>query len=1729
MPVPGEIEGEAAPSVDTAPTIADGRDPRGEWLPGSTPASERRDSTPSQPQLHEYRLVRQLGRGGMGTVWLAHDLNLDRLVALKTIRRTGHPDQDERFLTEARAIARLRHPNVIQIHRIGEWEGQSYIVTEYLRGASLDRLELPLEIDSVLNIAVQLARGLAAAHRQGVLHRDIKPGNVFLCEGGEVKLLDFGIAKLVRGEEAPASAPPEPLTETDRRTITTATKAGALMGTPAYLAPECCSGQPATTESDVYSFGATLYQLVTGKLPHRGATIIEYVFAAATKDAPKLKDVRPEIPASLAELVDRCLKREAKDRPANAEVLREALESITHRQRAGALPEGTPYRGLQSFEEAHAALFFGRDSETAALVDRLTSQPWVVITARSGTGKSSLVRAGVLPRFVQEVRDGPSWNVLTMLPSQRPFSMLIQLLAPALNTTEPDLRQTAETSPADVARELRDPGRRKTLLFIDQLEEIFTLSSEEERELFVALLEHLVSPSSSIRLISTIRSDFLGHFDRVSSLREAFARSLYLLAPMDEQDLRAAIVSPAKLLGFEFEQPEDVSALLRSASSVEAGLPLLEFALAQLWEMRDPVKRVIPHDALDRVGGVEGALVRHADEVLGALSPAARKEARSILLHLVSGSRTRVRKTAKDLLDAALERREVVQATLDALVRGRLLVTGEAEGEGTYEIVHEALITRWDRLRLWLEEEGETQMVRDRLELDAADWDRMGRLDEMLWRGRQLLQLDLLEGQPIGSVAREFAAAARAVARRVSRRRILAVSTVIALLSAATFVSVQGKREADEQRGEAVLRRAEALAESARAARTRGDLIEARAKLRASLETQDSPQSRILWQELRDTSLLWSKPVGGYVYSIAFSPSGDRIAVAVDRAIQLYDLATGDRRTLHGGVEHFNGVAFAPSGSAVAAGSRNGEIWLWEPKSGSFLQKWNGHDGEVTSVAFSAKGTILASGGTDRRVRIWSLDGRMIEELRTDDPVISVDLDREERLVAAASGSEIALWDLQTGARVRTFEGHEDGATAVRFVPNGRTLVSAGRDGAVFAWSVDGDQPRTIAKGGGLIWDLRVSPDGARVAAAGVSRRVQIFDLVSAALVHQIEGHEDEIYGLGFGPSGRVIASGGLDRTLRLWRLDRRQDPPEGHTSAGHTIEVGSKRPIVATIGLDHSIRIWDLHTAAQLSVIHDSGLAPSNIDVSPDDTAVAASRSNGSIAIWDISSGRELNVLEGLSGKVHGVVFSPAGGRLVGGGSDGTIAVWELPSGRRLRMFRGHASEISDVEITGDGKLLASGGADAVVRLWDLESGRLLRTLEGHSDYIYSLSFAPNAKWLVSASLDGTVRRWDLASGQGEILGSAPRVHQVAVHPSGELVAAAGAAGAVHFWSLSKDKERQVHARSNDEVNCVRFTPDGKDLVAVGDDGVVRKWDVATLEPSWRAPLVIDEPLAALTHSGWRSLTEHSEAPRVPEWAKKIEGAVRKAAIAETHACVLTPSGAVEVWSKPAGDRLYAKSDINAEGVVALRSSSCGALAGGKAIIVSAKGGSTELGPDQVSAIAPGRAGMLVAAGQDLIDFDLAGKELSRFQVGLGVTAIMASQSGSTIYAGHESGAIEAHTNGALRAFEDTPASAVLTLHEAPGDLIAAGYANGDFGLWDRSGRRLYANRAHGGISHILSRSGVLYFVSELGRISRLDLQILDRPRCDVLGELWGDVPIAWESGRAVLLEPPENHACRR
>jgi WD40 repeat protein/DNA-binding winged helix-turn-helix (wHTH) protein len=1348
-----------------------------------------------------YRLGEQLGAGAMGAVYRAEDTRLRRTVALKFLPRELSSDQaaKDRFLREARAAAKLDHPHIAVVHDIGEGpDGRMYLAMAHYRGGSLkQKLEGgPLPVEEAVELARQIAEGLAAAHGQGIVHRDIKPANVMLTDEGQAKIVDFGLARGV-GD-------------------TTLTRFGSTVGTVLYMSPEQARGEGVDPRSDLWSLGVALYEVISGERPFKGANDQAVLYSILHEEPVKLSVVRPEVPPGLEAIVHRCLEKEADSRYQEASVLLQDLVAVLEHRRPVPRPgeEVSPYPGLDPFTEEKAPFFFGREPEVAAMWEKLRGRKLLALIGPSGAGKTSFVRAGLIPGRP----DG--WRCLVCTPGSAPFVSLGQVLAPELAGDPEALRELPRVDKPEAAFAMLSRWRRRfeqALLVVDQFEELFTLNPAGVQASFAKLLGRLAT-DGDLHVLVSLRDDFLIHCHAHPTLSPVFEELTPLTAPRGPA-LQQALVEPAAALGYAFDGESLVEEMMAEVEEERGALPLAAFAAARLWERRDRKAGLLTREAYEAIGGVGGALAQHAEATLERIGSEKIPIVRETFRNLVTAQGTRAARDREELLSvfgdaeaqhppatarlptgsqetrarspsalagdipdqtqpstelrqgrrpATVGDRASAAEVLDTLIGARLLTSfevpaaeDETDGHHRIEIIHESLLTSWPRLVRWQTQDTEGAQLRDELRQAAQMWDQHDRSEDLLWTGTAFQEFQLWRERYPGGLSETEEAYARAMAdhaeRSRRRRRAVVASTFVVLLAVLTVIGGFWRRSVKEAR------RAEAANLSSLAQlQLEKHPTATIAYAIASLELADSLEVRRLV-----VKALWVGPTefriptsGWFTLSLDFSPDGRWLAVADPGGLaRLWPSDGGPPTVLEGGNLYGN-IRTSPRGDVVAATMLGRQkLGLWSFPEGRFLRSFAvGSKGTTYIFQFSRDGEHLLTntelqteGGYEFLIRSWPVAGG--------EPDVLARLEVPEESVGA-----ICLMD-PTLSRI--------------------------------AW-VDGRRVRVARLEGTTV------------------------DLASATSVE----HDSTVVFSGFDRQGRQLVTADKAGTIRIWSLE--SDPPElTHTPSGgwggealfFFDDTGS---MLAGLGGF----LWDLSgppEAERLLVRHPDwtiyGLA---IDPGGNWLATSAGEEHPLVLLWPVgrSSARILRVQEG---PVLNLAFTPDGERLVSVSVDGSVRVWPLVGGSGERSRELHKTEAvlrgpGKIAMAPDGSFVAAGTRIGLVLVVPLD-GEPVRVLgesgEFPADRITALAVGPSARLVAGGSRDGIVRIWDLASGDARIpeAGDGGRIHYLKFTEDRDLWAASRSK--LRRWSLDGGQPRLLEEI---DLESPEFVPD--ELCDVDPDG---------------------------------------------------------------------------------------------------------------------------------------------------------------------------------------------------------------------------------------------------------------------------------------------------------------------
>jgi eukaryotic-like serine/threonine-protein kinase len=702
--------------------------------------------------LGPYRLKQQLGSGGFAPVWLADEEYGGRKVREVAIKLFAARPDDERWslmnqaiINEAQQLCLIEHPNVVRFYGLRTNEDHSIVglVMEYIDGTPLidlfaGRERLPIK--DALAVGAAVASALAAVHRAGIVHRDIRPANIIATRGTH-KLIDFGIALSSPAGPAGQNRP----RNLEDSAITPLIMARALQG---YLDPECVKdpAAPHTPASDLYALGALLFACMTGRIPAAGRDGLDFDILKGKRSPPALRFLLPHAPEELARIVDELLDPDPQKRPRSAEQVMVAIDRARIQHAGGKVmppPEDEgPFRGLGRFERIHRDVFFGRRADVVATVEALRTRGLVALIGPSGSGKSSLARAGVLTAVAEgALREWSEvWDTLITVPGNDPRAAIEIALFHVIESERLSAGETAARLVEWVTRE-----RRGLLLLVDQLEELCTLATgtpedAESRKWTVDLLVRLgARPLPGIRVLCAARRDMLDPLLALGDLGGIIARGMSLVEPLRDDAWGSVLDAALLTYGYTFEDDALRQKLLGDLRGTAGAMPLFQFALTQLWAQRDEKGKRITWDGVGRLGGITGALERYADATFEAAKAQGIQEDTlgHVLVSLTTPEGTRATKAAAASLGLGAARDQEIQAAIQHLASARLLVH---EADGTITLAHDALLTQWGRLRGLVLEVREDRLLAEEIERVARSWEKWDRYqrDTLLWRGWRL-------------------------------------------------------------------------------------------------------------------------------------------------------------------------------------------------------------------------------------------------------------------------------------------------------------------------------------------------------------------------------------------------------------------------------------------------------------------------------------------------------------------------------------------------------------------------------------------------------------------------------------------------------------------------------------------------------------------------------------------------------------------------------------------------------------------------------------------------------------------------------------------------------------------------------------------------------------------------------------------------------------------------------
>lgn len=1083
-------------------------------------------------------------------------------------------------------------------------------------------------------------------------------------------------------------------------------------------------------------------------------------------------------------------------------------------------PGEPPFKGLTYFTEEDAQIFFGREGLSEDLVARLRSIHFLAVIGASGSGKSSLLRAGVVPRLRQK-----NWSIHIITPTARP----LEKLASTLTRDETLLNAADEMSVAlgaDPRTLLRAANRltaranaNRLLLLVDQFEELFTLCRDEvERIAFLDNILTAVEEQGTLTVLIGLRADFYDQCLQYEGFRKLLSRQQEAIGPMRQEELVRVIAEPAKQGGWQFVEGL-VEQILEDVGQEPGRLPLLSHALRETWERRRGT--VMTLAGYRAAGGVEGAIAKTAEDTLKRLDDSKLPIVQHIFLSLTElgeGSEDTRRISTRAELSQIGSDEASVYALLEQLVRARLITI---DGQNV-EVAHEALIRRWPRLHNWVSGNRDRLRFERRLADDALEWsEELERDPGALYQGARLAQAiewSQFNDVVLSPLSLEFLESSRALAEREEREK--------------------------EERRQHELRQQRILAEE-------------QSRRAEEAEAAEARQRRLTRIALGILVVALIAAVSAVFFGVE-SRNNARLALESSRVALSRQLLTQSATVLDSQYDLallLGSEALNTSTTSETKGMLNYEL-IYNPYLTTYLRA---HADEVHPIKFIANGRLLASGSDDGQIILWDMEKRepAFPPLEAHQYAVGPITFNDERALLASGAcaqyadeiqsqciqGEIALWGLaDEGNEAKMLHGHESDLHGLRFSHDGKYLASTGGS-SLIVWDIDTLEPiwELVLDGNEFIWGVDFSPlDNDLLTIGDESGRITVVDVRAKSILREIRAHSQRVIHTVFSPNGQILASGSRDGTIALWDVPTWQPLGpflEAHTEHIADLDFGNDDHLVS-VGLDGQVLLWDLSGEPKIELSltgHGGSVSSAAFKDTPDEMTLATNGPEESIILWDlkgdISRGRWL---PGHQDSVLSIDFSPDGSALISGSADQSIMFWDLESGTtKGSPLLLHGDEVRDVAFQPQGNCFASAGRDGKIILWALNGEQMEpKELVGHAAIVRSVNFSPDGSLLASSDDSGRVFLWDVETGRqiGEpLIGHSREVFDVDFNPDGTLLASGGWDGKIQLWDLeTRELSGESITTGIEQVWDIEFSPDGTTLAVAGEGEKILIFDVA-------------------------------------------------------------------------------------------------------------------------------------------------------------------------------------------------------------------------------------------------------------------------------------------------------------
>ncbi|MDZ4658536.1 MAG: protein kinase [Bythopirellula sp.] len=1359
----------------------------------------------------DYELLDVIGEGGMGVVYSARQSAIARTVAVKMLKKNDAqtPEQREKFISEAVVTGELDHPNIVPIYDLGTNDaGALFYSMKRVKGTPWDDVLKKKSLDENLSILIRVADAVAFAHANGVIHRDLKPENIMLGDYGEVLVMDWGLARI-------SAAFPN---------ASSVSQSDVMGGTPAYMAPEMATGpiELITPASDIYLLGAILYEIITGRPPHSGKTVMACLLAAAKNQIPPVEHAN--------ELYDIALKAMSTKIPQRYQTVHEFQDALRDYQShsESILLTDSAEKNLNTAEssgdyELYSRALYGFE-EALAMWDGNLRATRLLSAARLAYAGAALKRDDFdLGLSLLDANNDQHRALLEQLQAGqgernsrvRRLAMLKRLVA-ALLLAVAGIVSVALV----VVRAERDEAVTQRIRAEDAEDVAQKNYEEAEAARKVAETERLRAESEEAKALEAEQvavaakeaEEYEAYVARIglanAKIEEsAFDRADQLLAQCDPEHKN-----------WEWGRLSYLCNLSEKSWPVDGSVEAVAFS---------PDGQLFASGDLDNKARIWN---RETGDVLHTLGSGG-------YVHAVA-------------FDPAGER--LALGSADGLIRiykvsdGTELATLEGHGDAVLSVEFSSdgsrlLSSGYDNTaRIWDLTTGEEkqQLKRHNWWVWSAEFSPDGERivtasqdgKAIVWQLGEDREYEYLTefSQHRGPVYEaRFSPDGSQVATAGYDRRVLLWNP-------------------DEVHPVDVARRIDGQPDLP------APFVELGVHTGPARCLTFAPDGKTLASGGQDNVIrIWNLATGkqteelrghaSHVRDCAFSNDGEwLLSGGRDQRIKLWQPAQYAEMVVLNDAANPDAVLaahFSRDGKQVVTASRDRTASLWDVANHDLVRRFSeGHEFLASTAVFFADGSRLATGAGDGTVRIWDVaTGTQLLEITGTGYTAALAVSADGQwLVSGSAGNDAQLWNTNSGERIAVLEGHEGPITAARFSANGE-------------WLATGDD-----RGRGCLWQR--------------DPQSQVW-----SQVHWLDGHSRTITGLAFADGDRVLVSSSGDNTCGQWDVAtgaELRDRVLKHPDWVAEMDVSDDGTQVITSCDDGKLRLWSLADAELLATMEptDKQVVYTSVDLAPDGrTALATCSATGEVFLWDVVANRSANP-EGAwlnfseqGGSVFGARFAPSGDQVLTiGGNDARL--WDVGSKDQLIRFSPHGA-VADVDLAPDGKWLVTGSWDQSAKIWDAATGEAVRKLDGvHTGYINSVQFSPSGEQVLTASDDGTARLWDAATGkpvEPALVGHEGRVRQARFDTDGSRVVTSSNDKTARIWDAKTGAEQQILRGHEWAVLCGEFSHDGTRVITGGEDNIAIIWDVATGEVVLKLAGHTDSVTAvALSPDGTRALT---------------------------------------------------------------------------------------------------------------------------------------------------------------------------------------------------------------------------------------------------------------------------------